>query len=86
MIRIRTNEEIENYEICLLFDNSNHLIGEIKSGLILTDVLLQIKINKLSGYYIVFNSEITIIESDGSIRFDGKKPFSSLSNMLRDLI
>lgn len=86
MIKIKTNEEIEKYNKCELFDNNDNLIGEITSGLILTDVCVQIKEQKLSGYYVIFNSEKIEIQIDGRIYFKNERPFTAIGDMLRELI
>lgn len=86
MIKIKTNEEIENYNKCELFDNHDKLIGEITSGLILTDICVQIKEQKLSGYYVIFNSEKTEIQTDGRVYFKNERPFTAIGDMLRELI
>jgi len=86
MVKIKTNEEIENYNKCQLFDNNDKLVGEITSGLILTDVCVQIKEQKLNGYYVIFNSVKTKIQIDGRIYFKNKRPFTAIGDMLRELI
>ncbi len=86
MLKIRTNEEIENHDKCELYDNNDRLIGEINSLLILTDICCQIKEYGLKGYYIRYGTVKTEIESDGRIYFNQERPFTSMANMLRELI
>ena len=86
MITIKTNEEIENYEYCELFDNNDNLIGTITSGLILLDVCVQIKRLQLTGYYIIFKSKKCEIQMDGRVLINGDRPFKYFGKMLRELI
>lgn len=85
MIKIKTNEEIENNS-CSLYDNNGKYIGEITSGLILTDVCVQIKEQSLIGYYIMFEGVKIEIEKGGRIMWKTENPFPAAGDMLRKLI
>ena len=86
MVHIRTNEEIEENIKVELFDNKDSSLGMIQSGLILLDICYQIKNNNISGYYVIFNDEKTIIQNDGRIYFNSTRPFPMLASMLRDIM
>ena len=51
-----------------LFNESGESLGFINSTLSLNDVLIQIKKQKLEGYFIMFNCNIIDIDKNGRIR------------------
>jgi len=84
-IKIKRDKEIEN-DTVKLFDKSHNLIGIIESGLQMQDICLQIKKNKIVGYYFMFNGQKTIIEKDGRAYFKTNRPFNAMGDILRELI
>lgn len=86
MITIRTNEEIEEFQTCELFDCNNILVGTISSSLILTDICVQIKEQQLLGYYIIYDQIICDIGKDGRLDSRCVRVFPAIGNMLRELI
>jgi len=61
---VRINKIVE--DVCVLF-SSDGCIGEIRSELQLYDVRLQIKIQKLKGYYILWKDYIIRIDHRGNL-------------------
>ena len=87
-LKIRTDEEIESYDSCELYDSNDKLIGIVKSGLSLTDICVQIKKNNIEGCYIKFKDEKIEITNTGRILPERiiEMPFRSLGILLRKLI
>lgn len=85
MLKIRTDKEIEN-DTVKLYNKNDEFIGNIESGLSMQDVCIQIKRDNIEGFYIQFNNEKTVINSDGRCYFNGKRPFGAMSDILRELI
>lgn len=85
MVHIRNISEIENNDTVELFDNNDKSLGTILTGLVLTDVCVQIKTNCLDGYYIMYNGRKIDITSDGRIYTSGPMPFRALGDLLREL-
>jgi hypothetical protein len=86
MITIKTDKDIENNDVVQLYDSADNLIGDITSGLILTDICVQIRKNKLEGYYVIFQNERIEITSNGKIFFKSVRPFRGLTDLIRELI
>lgn len=84
IIFIKTSEELEN-DSCKLYSPEDKLIGEVTTGLSLTDICVQIKEQSLEGYYLLYNNDKMDIFKDG--RVSGNiKIFPKLGEMLRVLI
>jgi hypothetical protein len=68
---IKINNHIKETS-CKLYNNDDIFIGRIKNQLAFIDVKAQIKQQRLSGYYIVFEGKSYRINSDGVLM--DKKP------------
>jgi hypothetical protein len=86
MVTIRTNEEIEEFQTCELFDCNDNLIGTISSSLIMQDICVQIKEQQLDGYYIIYDSIRCDIENNGRLHTRNVIVFPAIGNLLRKLI
>ncbi len=86
MVKIKSINEIENNDSVELFDNNNVSLGMMYTGLQLQDICVQIKEQNLEGYYIVYQNEKINITNEGRVYCNGKRPFSSIGNLLRCLI
>lgn len=86
MVTIRTNEEIEEFQTCEFFDCNDNLVGTISSSLIMSYICVQIKEQKLDGYYIIYDSLRCDIGKDGRVYSDRLHIFPAIGRMLRILI
>jgi len=76
-------KQIQEQTVNLLLDNK--IVGKITSGLQLTDVCVQIKEQKLTGYSVQDNDKVFIIDENGRVYHD-RTLYPMLGELLRKLI
>lgn len=69
-----------------LYNPKGQLVGIIKNDLALNDVLLQIKRNKLRGYYIVWEGKDYLISETGRIPYFPNNLFATQEEQLSELM
>jgi predicted ATPase len=84
MTEIKINKVEE--PTCSLYDPNDNLIGEINSTLVLNDVRIQIKNNKVSGYYIMWKGITIRIDKIGNLKEWPKGFYDILDDQLMDLL
>lgn len=72
--------------VCKLFNPKSELIGIITSELQLMDVRVQIKKLKLNGYFIHWENEIIMIDSDGRLDTWPEGFYDLSNNLLMELL
>jgi predicted ATPase len=83
MIKINNNLKEES---CFLYGPNNVLIGEIKNYFAFNDVRIQIREQKLSGYYIDFKNERIFINQHGKLDYWPKGLFDLFDKQLDKLL
>jgi predicted ATPase len=71
---------------CKLYDNKDNLVGDIISTLQLSDVRIQIKKEKVSGYYVIWNDQKIRIDKFGYVESWPKGFFDTYDDQLDELI
>ena len=66
--------------------NGIEKVGVVDNILTLNDVLIQIKQNKLTGYYFMFDGKKIAVDSDGRVENRVRGFFTTLGDQLRELI
>jgi hypothetical protein len=82
---VKINRNLKEPE-CSLYGPDGTFLGVIDSGIILNDVRLQIKRQKLEGYYILFKNHIITIHSNGRLNHYPDGFYDTWSNQLFELI
>ena len=81
---IKINKIVET--TCKLYDPDGNYIGKITNGLELNDVKIQIKTDKVSGYYILWKNFQIFIDKFGTLSEWPKGFYDLLDDQLDALV
>jgi predicted ATPase len=81
---IKINEIVES--VSKLYDKDDKLVGEITSLLQLDDIRIQIKKEKVSGYYVIWNNLKIRIDKFGYLEDWPRGFYDNMDKQLDELI
>lgn len=81
---IKINEIVE--PVSKLYDKDDKLVGEITSLLQLDDIRIQIKKEKVSGYYVIWNDQKIRIDKFGYLEDWPRGFYDNMDKQLDELI